>query len=69
MRDHGDKNAWKLSCDDSATEEKKMNNGVDCSCWDLRLDRLDKLSKFLTKTMIATEDIKSKHSTELEHQE
>ena len=27
--------------------------------------RLDKLSKFLTKTMIAAEDVESKHSTKL----
>ena len=35
-------------------------------CWDLKLD---KLSKFLTKKMIAAEGVKSKHSTELKHQE
>ena len=35
-------------------------------CWDLRLD---KLSKFSIKTMIAMEDVKSKHSTKLKHQE
>ena len=35
-------------------------------CWDLRLD---KLSKFSTKTIIATEGVESKHSTELKHQE
>ena len=35
-------------------------------CWDMRLD---KLSKFLTKTMIASEDVESKHLIELKHQE
>ena len=35
-------------------------------CWDLRLD---KLSKFSTKIMIAVKDVESKHSTELKHQE
>ena len=36
-----------------------------CLCWDLRLD---KLSKFSTKTMIAAEGVESKYSTELKHQ-
>ena len=35
-------------------------------CWDMRLD---KLSNFLIKIMIAAEDVESKHSTELKHQE
>ena len=35
-------------------------------CWDLRFD---KLSKVLAKTMIATEDVESKQSTKLKHQE
>ena len=34
--------------------------------WDLRLD---KLSKFSTKTMIAAEDVESKYSIELKNQE
>ena len=51
---------------------KREGEKKDCSpplyshCWDLRLD---KLSKFSTKTMIAAEDVESKHSTELTHQE
>ena len=36
------------------------------TCWDLRLDEL---STFSTKTMIAGEDVESKHSTELKHQD
>ena len=39
---------------------------ISTPCWDLRLD---KLSKFLTKTIIAAEDVELKHSTELKHQE
>ena len=35
-------------------------------CWDLRLD---KLSKVLIKTLVAMEDVESKHSTKLKHQE
>ena len=39
-------------------EEKRGKRGG--RCWDLRLD---KLSKFSTKTMIAVEGVESKHST------
>ena len=35
-------------------------------CWELRLE---KLSKVLIKTLIAAEDVESKHLTKLKHQE
>ena len=41
--------------------EREVSN-----CWDLRLE---KLSKYLSKIMIAAEGVESKHSTSLKHQE
>ena len=39
---------------------------ISTNCWDLRLE---KLSKSLSKIMIAAEGVESKHSTSLKHQE
>ena len=50
----------------SNTLLKSDNRRTGAWCWDLRLD---KLSNFLIKIMIAAEDVQSKHSTELKHQE
>ena len=36
------------------------------NCWDLRLE---KLSKYLSKIMIAAEGVESKHSTSWKHEE
>ena len=45
-------------------EIQLFKDGVDC--WDLRLE---KLSKSLSKIMIAAEGVESKHSTSWKHQE
>ena len=58
--------SMKLRLVDHGSRNRILSNVRTIMCWDMRLE---KLSKSLSKIMIAVEGVESKHSTSLKHQE